>query len=359
MILSIAVRTRLSPVFSLDVTAECAPGVTIVFGTSGSGKTTLLRAVAGLVTPDAGRVAIGDRVLFDRATGTNVSVRQRRVGYVFQHLALFPHMSVRQNIAYGLWQRRGGEGTRVERIASDFQIAHLLERPPAQISGGERQRVALARALVTDPCMLLLDEPLSALDYVTQSRILDDLRRWNVERQIPILYVTHSHREVFALGRRLIVLEGGRIIADGTPQDVMHAPTLQTVAQLAGFENFIDATIVGAQPEAGTMECRPSGAAIDLEVPFALMAIGAPVRLAIRAGDILVAIEPTRRLSARNIIPAVIRSITQEGTTVRLLVDGGIWLEVHVTPAAVVSLGLTLGQQVWLVIKTHSFRLVS
>jgi molybdate transport system ATP-binding protein len=359
MTLSIVLKTRLSPAFALDLTAECAPGVTIVFGASGSGKTTLLRAVAGLIEPDEGRLAIGDHVLFDRAAGTNIPVQHRQVGYVFQQLALFPHMSVRQNIGYGLSHRPVDRTARVERIAADFQIAHLLERPPAEISGGERQRVALARALVIDPCLLLLDEPLSALDYVTQSRIMDDLRRWNAERQIPILYVTHGHREVFALGHRVIVLEAGRVVADGTPQEVMHAPTLETVAQLAGFENVIDANVVGTRADAGTMECRPGGTAVDLEVPYAPLPVGTPVRLAIRAGDILVATEPPRGLSARNVVSGVIRSLVREGTTVRLGVDAGVTLHVHVTPAAVSSLSLTIGQQVWLIIKTHSIRRVN
>src|SRR5204863_9455539 len=158
---------------------------------------------------------------------------------------------------------------RIEQIAADFPIAHLLERRPAHISGGERQRTALARSLVTDPTVMLLDEPLSALDHVAQSRIMADLRRWNSDRQIPILYVTHAHREVFALGDRVIVLADGRVIADGSPQDVMHSPTLEAVAQLAGFENLIEVTVISTRPDDGTMECRPDGASLVIEAPLA------------------------------------------------------------------------------------------
>src|SRR5262249_43403301 len=152
-------------------------------------------------------------VLFDSRTAVAVEPSRRRVGFVFQHLALFPHLSAADNIAYGLATVPAGERRqRVARIATSFGIHHLLDRRPGEISGGERQRVGLARSLVTDPEILLLDEPLSALDHTTQSRIIADVRRWTAARAIPILYVTHSQREVFALGERVLVLQEGRII---------------------------------------------------------------------------------------------------------------------------------------------------
>jgi len=194
------VRARRSDAFSLDVALSAPAGVTILFGASGSGKSTVLRAIAGLLRPDAGSIAIGPRVLFDRSANVDVAARDRHIGYVFQHLALFPHLTVEENLAFGLYgQPPETRRRKVREIAASFRIDHLLERRPPAISGGERQRTALARSLVTDPAALLLDEPLSALDHVTQSRIIDDLRRWNAAHEIPILYVTHSHREVFAL----------------------------------------------------------------------------------------------------------------------------------------------------------------
>ncbi len=359
MTLSATFRVQLSPQFTLELALEVAPGVTIVFGASGSGKTTLLRAVAGLAIPQDGRIAVGDTVFFDSARGINRAVQARRVGYVFQHLALFPHLSVRDNIAYGLaGLEAAASRQRIEQIADAFRIAHLLDRKPAETSGGERQRTALARALVTDPRVLLLDEPLSALDYATQSRIMADLRAWNEARQLPVLYVTHSYREVFTLGTRVIVLEHGRVLADGTPQDVMEAPATEVVAQLAGFENLFDAVIVERRLDSGTMECRIDGSAAEIEVPLADVAVGARVRLAIRAGDILIATEPPRGLSARNVIPGTIQSLDRHGTTVRLHADIGTPIEAHVTPAAVESLGLQIGRPIWLVIKTHSVRRV-
>ena len=360
MRVSASVRKRLSADFSLDADVVLEPGITILFGASGSGKTTLLRCLAGLATPEAGCVSTGDRLLFDAGRGVNVAVQHRRVGHVAQGLALFPHMTVGANIQYGLAGLDPVSArSRVCAIADSFHIAHLLERRPGETSGGERQRTALARSLVTDPDLLLLDEPLSALDHSTQSRIMTDLLAWNAARHIPILYVTHAHREVFALGQRVLVLEQGRIVADGTPQDVMTSPAHEAIAQLAGFENILSATVTAIRQEAGTMECRVSGTSIDMEVPLSSTPVGTPVRLAIRAGDILVATESPRGISARNVLPGTVRAIRQEGTTVIAAVDTGHLFEVHVTPGARSALGLEVGRRVWLVIKTHSCRLVT
>jgi len=204
--------------FTLDITSAIAPGITIIFGPSGAGKTTLLDCVAGLTTPDSGKVVIGDRVLFDHARAISLPVQNRKVGYVFQDLALFPHLTVGNNVEYGLAGISGSERRKKsDAVLESFRIPHLRNRKPKEISGGERQRVALARALVTDPCVLMLDEPLAALDAATKSKIMDDLRAWNAAHGIPILYVTHNREEVFALGDRVLVVENGRIIADGTP----------------------------------------------------------------------------------------------------------------------------------------------
>ncbi len=231
--------------FTLDVEFELDAGITILFGPSGAGKTTLLDCIAGLRTPDSGRIAIGERVFFDRDRRISLAVRRRKIGYVFQDLALFPHLSAEENIGYGLRGSREQRRARIAAILESFRISHLRTHKPGEISGGERQRVALARALVTDPCVLLLDEPLAALDGPTKTHIIGDLQSWNADRRVPILYVTHSRDEVFALGEQVLVLENGRMIARGTPHEVMTAPRLETVAQLAGFENIFDAEVPG------------------------------------------------------------------------------------------------------------------
>lgn len=347
--------------FVLEVNLEAAAGFTIVFGASGAGKTTLLNCIAGLAEPDSGNVSIGEHVLFDAAKRVNVPIAQRRAGYVLQNLALFPHMTVAQNVMYGLTHLpHADRRQRTAAILSAFRIAHLAQRSARDISGGEGQRVALARTLVTDPEVLLLDEPLAALDSPTKSQIIEDLRTWNRTHQIPILYVTHSREEVFALGERVIVLDAGRISAQGTPHEVMSAPLQETVAQLAGFENVFDAVVEAVRPERGTMTCRISGdgGAVLLETPLVRGHVGARLRVGIRAGDILLAISPPVGLSARNVIAGHIRSLQRRDVIVWARVNCGIEMEVHLTLSARDSLQLVSGREVWLVIKTHSCHLM-
>ena len=222
MNLDVRARVRVSARFTLEVSFVATPGVTIVFGESGSGKTTLLRAVAGLALPSEGRISIGERVLYDSASATEVPPSRRRVGFVFQDLALFPHLSARRNIEYGLHDLSVADRRRrVEEVAESFDIGDLLERRPREISGGQRQRVGLARTLVTNPDALLLDEPLAALDRQAREKIMADLQRWNEEHQIPVLYVTHSTGEAFTLGQRVVALHDGAIVGDGAPEQVI------------------------------------------------------------------------------------------------------------------------------------------
>jgi len=360
MQLSVNLQKRLSANFALDVKFSIPPGVSMLFGASGSGKTTLLRCVAGLIRPDSGQIKIGDQPLFDSLAGVDVPVRERKVGFLFQSLALFPHLSVAKNIEYGLdGLDRTDAQQRTENILNSFRISDVRSHKPSEISGGERQRVALARALVTDPRVLMLDEPLSALDHPTQSQIIEDLRAWNAAQHIPILYVTHSQREVFALGERVISLESGKILSQGTPHDVLEAPTHESLAQLVGFENFFDATVVSIRNDSGTMLCRLDGAETEVEVPLSRVEVGSNIRIAIRAGDIIIAGEFPRALSARNVVPARVISLRREGAMVIAEMDAGRKFEVHLTPVACESLGLKPDQQVWLVIKTHSWHLVA
>ena len=356
--LHVAIRKTLSPAFTLNASFAVPSGITMLFGPSGAGKTTLLDCVAGLVKPDAGRVSIGGRTLFDSAPGTSVAVAERRIGYVFQSLGLFPHLSVEDNVGYGLDRLSSSERTRqVSDILDQFRIAPLRHRRPSAISGGERQRVALARSLVTDPCLLLLDEPLSALDAATKQSIIDDLRAWNESHAIPILYVTHSREELFALGERVIALDGGRIVAEGDPHQVLSAPRRETLAQIAGFENIFDTSVTEIHEPSGTMTCQ-IGASTRLEVPLGHAAVGDRVRVAVRAGDILLATTEPRGISARNRLPGRILSLIHRDRMVIARIDCGAEFEVHLTPAAETSLALQPGLEVWLVIKTHSCHLV-
>lgn len=358
-----SIRTRLATQhnFSLEVEFEAAPGFTIVFGASGAGKTTLLDCIAGLTRPGAGRISLSDRVLFDSVAGVNLPVAARHFGYVFQDLALFPHMTVEQNVSYGLKHLPAGKRSqRVGATLQAFRITHLNRRNVGDISGGESQRTALARTLVTDPEVLLLDEPLAALDAATKSHIIDDLRDWNRSHRIPILYVTHSREEVFALGERVIVLEAGRVVRQGTPHEVMTAPMQESVAQLAGFENIFDAVVEAVSPERGTMTCCLSerDARLSLETPLVRSDVGTRLRVGIRAGDILLATSPPAGLSARNVIPGRVVSLQQRDVIISARVKCAIEMEAHLTLAARDSLKLESGQQVWLIIKTHSCHLM-
>jgi molybdate transport system ATP-binding protein len=344
--------------FNLNVHFRALAGFTILFGASGAGKTTLLDCIAGLSDPDDGRIAVGGEDLYDSEKKRNVAAWKRRIGYVHQDLALFPHLTAEENVAYGLHRLSAAERqTRSRELLEVFRIDHLRDRRPAQISGGERQRVALARALVTEPRALLLDEPLAALDRPTKSSLVGDLRKWNQHHRVPILFVTHNGEEVFALGDEVIVLDAGRIVAQGLPHEVMRAPRLETVAHLSGFENIFDATVLALHEDRGTMTCQLGN--VELETPLVRAEVGSRLRVGVRAGDLLLATEHPRGLSARNVLPGTIRRLEQRDVIISAMVDcGGTDFEVHLTLAARDALQLGPGKGVWVVVKTHSCHLM-
>jgi molybdate transport system ATP-binding protein len=195
--------------FVLELDEQIAPGITALFGPSGSGKTTVLDAIAGLRTPSAGVIAIHDRTLFDSARGVDLPAHRRHIGYVTQDVALFPHMNVRRNILYG---RRPGQKLALETVIGILEVGLLLDRRVSQLSGGERQRAALARALMSAPELLLLDEPLAAVDVERRRRILPYLLRVRDELKIPVMYVSHDRAEVDQLADRVIMLQDGRVV---------------------------------------------------------------------------------------------------------------------------------------------------
>jgi molybdate transport system ATP-binding protein len=206
------------------VTFTAGNGITILFGQSGSGKTTTLRSIAGIVTPDTGRISVGKEVYFDSATGINLSIQERRIGYVFQDYALFPHMTAAQNISYGMKDNGEGGPSRSERtkaILALFRIEHVAQRYPQNMSGGEQQRTALARALASDPAVVLLDEPLSAVDAETRSLLLDEVILAQERVRIPFVYVTHNSGEAVRLGKDVVVLHQGSVKQIGRPSEIL------------------------------------------------------------------------------------------------------------------------------------------
>jgi len=218
-------RTNGRVTFALDSRFVVEQGITVLFGPSGSGKTTILRSIAGIVVPDEGRIELGDRVYFDSATGTNVPIQRRRIGFVFQDYLLFPHLTAAQNVAYGIGSATPkGRHDRAIELLDLLGIAYASDRRPHQLSGGEQQRVALARALGSDPAILLLDEPLAALDAATRLRLLGEIVDLQRKSKIPFLYVTHSSADAVQAGDSALILDAGRIVQEGKPAEVLGAP---------------------------------------------------------------------------------------------------------------------------------------
>ena len=359
LVASIKKERRGVTTFALDVSFEAPPGITILFGPSGAGKSTLLDCVAGLVRPDDGRIKVCENVLFDAGQSIDVPPQKRHIAYVFQTLALFPHLTIKQNVEYGLRDvSERDRRARVEEILEAFRIANLRNQKPSQISGGEKQRTALARSLVTQPQLLLLDEPLTGLDAELKAAILEDLRAWNAAKRIPILYVTHSREEVDALGERVIAIDNGRVVSHGAPMDVLDAPRRKRLALAAGFENLLSATVLDLREPDGVMRARFDESKCEIEVPLAHASVGDRVQIAIRAGDILLASQRPHGLSARNVLEGKVLSLEQRGTMCIARVDCGVTFVAHVTPGAVRALELVKEKQVWLVLKTHSCHLV-
>jgi molybdate transport system ATP-binding protein len=240
-----ALRKRLAA-FQLDVEFRSTARRIVLFGPSGSGKSLTLQCLAGLLTPDAGRITAGGKVLFDPAHGVNVGPEQRRVGYVPQQAALFPHLSVAQNIGYGL--RRAPAGERETKVATLLRLVQLEDfgpRRPGLLSGGEQQRVALARALATDPALMLLDEPFSALDTPVRAALRQELLELQASFDFTWLFVTHDLEEAYQLGDEIAVYQAGRILQSGRREDVFYRPSSVEVARLVGFDNIFPATPAG------------------------------------------------------------------------------------------------------------------
>lgn len=355
--LSVEIRLPLQQ-FALECSFTAQREAVVLFGPSGAGKTSVLDCIAGFRKPARGEIALGARTLFSSEGHVSVPVRRRRIGYLSQKPALFPHLSARQNIQYGLLDMpREERDARVDSALERFRIGALAASRPAAISGGEQQRVALARTLVCEPELLLLDEPLSALDEALKSLLLEELFDWQRERGVPMLYVTHDQEEAYSLSRRVLVMEKGRVVADGAPRDVFSAPFSRERAALSGYENIFDATIQETHPALGTMTCRVTGTDLMLESPLAHKATGESASLALRAGDILVATVRPTGISARNILSGRIDAIEDRAGMVELRVlCGATNFCVHITRGALQNLALELGQSVWLIIKTHSIQ---
>lgn len=330
--------------FQLDVAFEAPKGVTAIFGRSGSGKTSVVNAVAGLLRPDAGRIAIGDVVLFDSGAGTQLPPRQRRIGYVFQDARLFPHMTVLRNLRYG-------GNHEAARVIDVLGLAHLLDRMPSRLSGGERQRVALGRALMCDPQLLLMDEPLAALDAPRKAEILPFIERLRDEVEIPMLYVSHDVSEVARLATTLVVIDDGRVTTSGPVGAVLSQPETVPLVGVRAAGAVITTKVAGRLLDDGLTELAFSGGRIVL--PGILGVLGQTLRIRIPAQDVILAREAPTGLSALNILPVTITRVEQgRGPGVAVgLKAGDDHLLARVTRRSASRLGLKVGQQIYAIIK--------
>jgi molybdate transport system ATP-binding protein len=329
--------------------------LTVLFGPSGSGKTTALRCLAGLERPDRGYIRFGHETWFDSARRVLVPPQQRRIGYLFQDYALFPHLTVAQNIRYGL--RRVGRAERQHRVAEIIDLLGLTgleDRYPKQVSGGQQQRVALARALVCRPRLLLLDEPLSALDAPTREQLRRQLRRWLVQLRTPAMLVTHDRIEALALGDHLVVLDAGRVCQRGTVHEVFARPTDLSVARIVGVDTV----------ELASVQQMPDGLArVDIGkvrlVALSSNGISGEAYVCIHAEDVVLERSASlSKSSARNRLIGRIQSLDREGPMVRVNLDCGFPLKALVTKQSCQDLGLTEGEQVNAVLKAAAVHIV-
>lgn len=348
MTLIVEARQRLGA-FSLDAGFTSEGGVTALFGRSGSGKTSLVRIIAGLAKPDQGRLVIDDEVLVDTQKRIFVPKHRRRFGYVFQEGRLFPHLSVRQNLIYGRWfAPKTAAAADFDRIVDMLGIEALLERRPGALSGGEKQRVAIGRALLSAPRLLLMDEPLAALDEARKAEILPYLQRLRDETATPIVYVSHSVAEVAQLADKVVMMKDGSVEAVGTPSEILSLPSTdrrEAGAVLAGVVERVDAA-----HRLATITLSSA----SLTVPNARVLEGQQVRVHIPERDVMVATIRPEGLSALNIIEGVVAAIEPDGegmARIRIR-SGDDVLLARITLLSVERLVLAIERPVFAVIKT-------
>ena len=333
---------------------DSASQVTVLFGPSGAGKTTILRCIAGLETLDKGKIVFKNQVWTDVSKGICLPPQNRSVGYLFQDYALFPYLNVRENVAYGIQQMPEAERNGVVRaIAEKLQIETLLDRKPPALSGGEQQRVALARALARNPELLLLDEPLSALDGPTRERVREELARLLKTLKLPAILVTHDWVDALRLGDRLVVMNKGTVLQSGTPQDVFAKPQHADVAAAVGVETVSVASVIARND--GSVLLRVGRAEMTAVDPGDGQS---QYFVCIRGENVTLETGRAGQSSARNHLRGIVREIAPAGPVWRVTVDVGCDIVALVTRPALEDLGLTLNNEVFAVFKASAVHLI-
>jgi molybdate transport system ATP-binding protein len=338
--------------FALEAKLESDAGITALFGRSGSGKTTLLNCIAGLARPERGRIRVGDIVFFDSAAGVELPVQRRRIGYVFQEGRLLPHLTVRQNLAYGRFFTPAGERyAEFGRVVALLDLAPLLARRPHHLSGGEKQRVAIGRALLASPRLLLMDEPLASLDAPRKGEILYYIERLRDELRLPIVYVSHAIDEVVRLADTVALVSEGKVVASGTVAQL--AGRLELRPYLGRFEGgaVIEAKVAEQDLAMGLARLDFPGG--ELYAPDVDALLGATVRVRVRARDVSLALAPPRDASFLNVLAGTVTALGEEtGASLDVQLDvGGTPLIARITRKSAAALGLAPGRPVFALIK--------
>ncbi len=337
--------------FKLDANFTADGGVTALFGRSGSGKTSLMRIIAGLVRPIHGKVVLDDEVLLDTGSNSFVKPHRRQFGYVFQEARLFPHLSVRRNLTYGRWLSRAPlRRDEFGRVVEMLGVSRLLDRDPAALSGGEQQRVAIGRALLSAPRLLLMDEPLAALDDERKGEILPYLERLRDEAGVPIIYVSHSVAEVTRLSDRVVLMRDGRVAAVGDPNHVFASQTPSLLASRdAG--SVLTGIVEGFDAATGLASIRLQERSLLL--PESGLTVGRAVRLHLPERDVMIATMKPVGLSALNILQGKITALVRDQGTVGVTIDcGGDQILARITSFSAERLQLSVGQAAFAVIKS-------
>ncbi|MGE3876965.1 MAG: molybdenum ABC transporter ATP-binding protein [Parvibaculaceae bacterium] len=341
--------------FTLEAQFTAGAGITALFGESGSGKSTLLNAIAGLVRPERGRIVMDEIVFLDTARGIHLPPHKRRIGYVFQDALLFPHLNVERNLRYGQWFR--AETKRPQQfgeIVDLLGIGGLLARRPVTLSGGERQRVAIGRALMTEPRLLLMDEPLASLDMDRKREIMPYIEKLRDELGLPIILVSHAVDEVARLADQVIMLKRGQIEAQGTPAEVLRPSPLSSEDRFSGVSVLMAEARRYDEKYQLTEARHPAG---TITLPGRIGRKGERLRIVIRATDVTLAASKPRELSIRTVLDGRISTIGESKGPVVMVdvtLEGGDRLTAAVTCKAIDELGLDSGDQIFCLIKSVS-----
>lgn len=343
--------------FWLDARFELsAPGVVALFGRSGCGKSTLVNVIAGLLSADTGLVTLDGVVLLDSERGINRGAEHRGIGYVFQDARLFPHMTVMGNLRYALRRAPQQHFVGLGPIAEMLDLGSLMSRRPHELSGGERQRVAIGRALLSQPQLLLLDEPLASLDAARREEVLPYLESLRDRFAIPMVYVSHNFEEVLRLATSIVLMDSGKIIAQGEVGEMSLNPHLRAIIGADTIGAIVDGTVVGLDASDGLTRVRVGNSEIRLQTENS--APGDTLRLQLLARDLIVATQMPQHLSVRNILSGTVTSVIDDdlGTDLVAIDIGRTLVMARITKAATRELLLRPGLPVWVLVKAAALR---